>query len=201
MDKRTDDVKGRILGAAVELLREKRDADSVSIRGIAERAGVSVGMANYHFQTKDKLIELAVQEHVAGVIRGSRSEEELTVTPASGAQEMRQRLKAAASFVAEHPGISRVSILRDMKEGHTEDNTSEVAKGVYRQLADVYGDRRDAASLRLLAAIQVAAVQHLFLRAEVNRKSTGLDFFREEDRNRMMDLIIDTVLGNEGGTA
>lgn len=74
MNQTEDDVKRRILRAAVELLREKQDADKVSIRSIALRAGVSVGMANYHFQTKDNLIERAVQEYVSGVIREGGSE-------------------------------------------------------------------------------------------------------------------------------
>lgn len=196
MDQGKSEVKRKILRAAIELLREKQDADKVSIRGIAERAGVSVGMANYHFQTKDKLIELAVQEHVSEVIRGSTSE-----APAdTGGQVMRARLKAAAAFIAEHPGISRVSVLRDMKEPHPGDNTSEVAEGVYQQLAAVQGGTRDETTLRLLASIQVAAVQQLFLRAEVNRKTIGWDFFDEGDRNQMMDLIIDTVLGIDRGT-
>lgn len=197
-------VRGRILQAAVDLLREARDADRVSIRAIAERAQVSVGMANYHFQTKDNLIEAAVQSYIAGVIHGTDPDAPPAAGPAGAAgapdaaEGMRRRLRAAARFVAEHPGISRVSILRDLKNGHPGDNSSDIAEGVCRQLAGAVAGG-DETTLRLLAEIQVAAVQHLFLRAAVYRETVGFDFFDERQRDRMMDLVVDTVLGAARG--
>ncbi|MFO7782392.1 MAG: helix-turn-helix domain-containing protein [Spirochaetia bacterium] len=206
-----EDVRQRILHSAVELLREARDAESVSIRAIAERAGVSVGMANYHFGTKDNLIELAVQTYIGSVIRGQDPDApagaEAAGAEAAGAlpeepprQAMKRRLRAAARFVAAHPGISRVSILRDIRQGHPGDNSSDIAEGVYRQLQiarseAVGADASDESELRVRSLMQVAAVQHLFMRAAVIRETTGLDFYDEEQRDRMMDIIVDTVLG------
>ena len=201
-----EDVRQRILHSAVELLREARDADSVSIRAIAERADVSVGMANYHFGTKDNLIELAVQTYIGSVIRGqdpdapAGAEAAGTQSKEPPRQAMKRRLRAAARFVAAHPGISRVSILRDIRQGHPGDNSSDIAEGVYRQLQvarseAVGADASDESELRVRALMQVAAVQHMFMRAAVIRETTGLDFHDEEQRERMMDIIVDTVLG------
>lgn len=206
MTQGAEDVRQRILRSAVELLREARDAESVSIRAIAEHAGVSVGMANYHFGTKDNLIELAVQTYIGSVIRGrdpdapAGAESAGVQSEESPRQAMKRRLRAAARFVAAHPGISRVSILRDIRQGHPGDNSSDIAEGVYRQLRvarseAVGADALNETELRVRSLMQVAAVQHLFMRASVIRETTGLDFYDEEQRDRMMDIIVDTVLG------
>lgn len=46
-----------------------------------------------------------------------------------------------------------------------------------------------------MAQLQVAAVQQLFLRAEVNRETTGLDFYDDQERQILVDIIIDTISG------
>jgi hypothetical protein len=46
-----------------------------------------------------------------------------------------------------------------------------------------------------MAQMQVAAVQQLFLRSEENRRQTGLDFFDEDDREILLNIVIDTIAG------
>jgi len=214
MEKEEQAVKERILKAAVDLIREEQEFERISMRKIAEKAGVAVSMVNYHFQTKANLIDQAVQTFVGKVIRQSNGDPaaataEQTPVPGSadaGAVEdtaahaaedhvdaMRRHLKTAASFVARNPGISRVSIMRDMKSGTSDDNSSQVAGTVYRQLQAVFGESRSETELRVMAEIQTAAVQHLFLRAEQNRMKFGLDFFEDHQRDELMDIIIDTI--------
>ena len=49
--------KERILQAAIELLAE---FETITVRQIAERAEVGIGSINYHFQSKDNLLNEAV---------------------------------------------------------------------------------------------------------------------------------------------
>ncbi len=212
MDDQQQEVKQRILQAAIELIREVQAFEKVSMRKIAERAGVAVSMVNYHFQTKENLINRAVQTYIGRVIAGS---EDRTMGQAAGAadsgegsgadaaddsmpdpvERMRRHLKQAADFIAAHPGISRVSILRDMQGGSSDDNTSQVAAMVMRQQSEIYPQRAGSTELRVQALVQVAAVQHLFLRAELNKEQLGLDFFEKEQRDALMDMVITTVTG------
>ena len=211
MDAQQQEVKQRILQAAIELIREMQAFEKVSMRKIAERAGVAVSMVNYHYQTKENLINRAVQSYIGSVIAGS---EDRTAEPAAeqtaeqaaypranagGAldpvERMRLHLKQAADFIAAHPGISRVSILRDMQGGSSDDNTSQVAAMVMRQLSEIYPQRAGSTELKVQALVQVAVVQHLFLRAELNKEQLGLDFFDKEQRDDLMDMVINTVTG------
>ncbi|MFW6361605.1 MAG: TetR/AcrR family transcriptional regulator [Spirochaetota bacterium] len=212
MDDRQQEVKQRILQAAIELIREVQAFEKVSMRKIAERAGVAVSMVNYHFQTKENLINRAVQSYIGRVIAGSENSSEAgdaAAVPGEGSgaaaanagetrdpvERMRRHLKQAADFIAAHPGISRVSILRDMQGGSSDDNTSQVAAMVMRQLSEIYPQRAGSTELKVQALVQVAAVQHLFLRAELNKEQLGLDFFEKEQRDALMDMVIDTVTG------
>lgn len=202
MDKQQQEVKQRILQAAIELIREVQAFELVSMRKIAERAGVAVSMVNYHFQTKENLINRAVQSYIGKVIATSENrwtsggaDFPTADRPEVPVESMRRHLKQAADFIAEHPGISRVSILRDMQGGSGDDNTSQVAAMVMRQLNDIYPERSGSTELRVQALVQVAAVQHLFLRAVLNKEQLGLDFFDKEQRDALMDMVIDTVAG------
>ena len=52
-----DETKELILRETIQLIREKDgDLSKVTARLIAERAGVSLGLINYHFSNKDNLI-------------------------------------------------------------------------------------------------------------------------------------------------
>lgn len=205
MDDQQQEVKQRILQATIELIREVQDFEKVSMRKIAERAGVAVSMVNYHFQTKENLINRAVQSYIGRVIAGSENppaEEAAESGEGSGAdrvlhavERMRRHLKQAANFIAAHPGISRVSILRDMQGGRSDDNTSQVEAMVMRQQSEIYPQRAGSTELKVQALVQVATVQHLFLRAELNKEQLGLDFFDKEQRDALMDMVIDTVTG------
>ena len=204
MDDRQQEVKQRILQAAIELIREVQAFEKVSMRKIAERAGVAVSMVNYHFQTKENLINRAVQSYIGRVIAGSENPPASEGAAASAADQaeapdpverMRRHLKQAADFIAAHPGISRVSILRDMQGGSSDDNTSQVAAMVMRQQSEIFPQRAGSTELKVQALVQVAAVQHLFLRAELNKEQLGLDFFDKEQRDALMDMVFNTVTG------
>lgn len=68
--------KAKILGAALELFRE-RGYEAATMRAIADRAGVSLGNAYYYFGSKEHLIQAFYDrthvEHVAAV--GSKLDE------------------------------------------------------------------------------------------------------------------------------
>ncbi|HDQ15108.1 MAG TPA: TetR/AcrR family transcriptional regulator, partial [Sediminispirochaeta sp.] len=202
MEEKEQEVKDRILQATVELLRRERDVESVSMRKIAAEAGVAVSMLNYHYRSKEQLVNLAVRGFISSVITGSAPgqsnppDSSAEQSDADPVERMRRHLKSAASFLAAHPGISRVSILQDLKNGGQEDdNSSQTTSLVTRQLREIRPEVDDEIRLELMARIQVAAVQNLFLRAPLYKEQLGLDFFQAEDRDRLMDFVIDTILG------
>lgn len=64
----TDPRRARIADAVLDLVAE-RGLEEASIRHVAARAGVSVGMVQHHFRTKDELMQFALERVSAEVQR------------------------------------------------------------------------------------------------------------------------------------
>lgn len=55
------DNKETIIQAAIALIEEKgEDLDTVTVREISKRAGVGLGLVNYHFEIKINLLNCAL---------------------------------------------------------------------------------------------------------------------------------------------
>ena len=63
------DIKESIIKETTKLIEEKNgDLKSVTARAIAKRCGIALGLINYHFKSKDRLIELCVQRIVNRIL-------------------------------------------------------------------------------------------------------------------------------------
>lgn len=186
-----DAQKEKILKAAEELIQAGDGAaERLTVRAIAEKAGVGVGLINYHFQTKENLIELCVQRIIGRVVSGFR--------PVHEAASGRERVKAAAKevfrFLLENPAVSRISILGDLKSPGTQDNTMGTVEGFLRLL----GDASPRARAQVFAF--TATLQEAFLRRDITSACLGYDVRIPEERDALSGLLADTLLetGKEG---
>ncbi|RCW52117.1 TetR/AcrR family transcriptional regulator [Halanaerobium sp. ST460_2HS_T2] len=187
------DTKNKIIKVTIDLIREEKDVSKITIRRIAKEAEVAISMINYHFQTKANLINKAVESFISRVI--SSAGEQYQNSNLSPEEKMRIRLKQAAKFLAQNPGIARVSILNDLNNGSENDNSSQLLKSISAQLKEVYGSKKNELELKIIAEQQLAAIQHIFLRADIFEKLTGMDFFDDQERDNLMDRILDNILG------
>lgn len=186
-----DAIKEKIQTAAEQLiLSGSGEVEKITTRAIAQRAGVAPGLINYHFQTKENLIELCVQRIIGGVV--SRFQ------PAGSARTGKERVKAAAKevldFLLENPADTRISILGDWKRPAAADNTMGTAQGFLRLL----GGGSPEARARIFAF--TSAIQAAFLRREVSKECLGFDIRKKEERDAYLDLLSDGLLEGRGKT-
>ena len=107
MDKSTN-VKNHIIEITTELIEQYNgNIKDITARMIAKKADVGLGLINYHFGSKDKLITECVQRIIGKIV----TEFQMTRQYKSD----KERLTACATYVFhflfEHSAISRVSIL------------------------------------------------------------------------------------------
>jgi len=193
MTSKDSDTKNKIIEVTINLIKEKKDVNKITIRRIAKEAEVATSMINYHFQTKVNLINKAVESYISNIINNAA--EQFQDKDFSPEEKVRKRLKQAAKFLAKNPGIARVSILNDLNRGDESDNSSQLLYSISAQLREVYGSKKDELDLKILAEQQLATVQHIFLRADIFKKVTGLDFYDDQERDELMDKVLDNILG------
>lgn len=65
--------KEAIIRATIELIEENAGhLEEITVREICKRADVGLGLVNYHFKNKDKLIEQCVERMINGLSNGFR---------------------------------------------------------------------------------------------------------------------------------
>jgi len=189
---KTNSVKEKIVDSTIELLGECETVEKVTVRDIALRADVGVGLINYHFQTKENLINLCVQKIVGDVImRFDQLSQSLTMEPL---EKLRSLAKRNCSFLVKNMRISRVSILSDIENGNFTDNTSQTIKAYLPVVRAVCSEKKSDKEIYLVTSIMISAFQSAFMRGSVFMEGLELDFYEMHQRDIIVDMIIDNVI-------
>lgn len=185
------ETKMLIMDVTTGLIREYGDISRITIRDICSRADVGTGTVNYHFQTKENLINQCVQRIIGSIIGGfDNLAESLDLEPF---EKIRFLFKANIKFLVENIGISRVSIMSDLISGSENDNSIQTRDAYLRLLRKVYGHEKSDEELKNILYIAVATLQVTFLRMETIKRVDGLDLTAEEGRDRFMDVFMDRL--------
>lgn len=106
MSHAADPARDRILAAAIDLFSE-RSFDGATTRQIAERAGVTQPLLNYHYRSKDDLWRAAVDSLFAMLRQSSerRAESLEGVDDLTSAKTM---VREFVRFSARHPQLHRI---------------------------------------------------------------------------------------------
>ncbi len=196
-DQASKSTKEKIISVTIQLIREEKDVKKITMREIAKRADLAVSVINYHFQTKENLINKAVQAIISSVVRGAA--DKAKETSDDPIIKLENHLKQAVEFIVNNPGIARVSILNNLTKGSIDDNSYQVFNSIYAILKEIFGDSKEEITLKMMAHQQLATVQVMFLRSEVFKEQTGFDFFDAKQRERLMDILLNNLLCNERG--
>lgn len=193
MVKNKSGAREKIMDATTQLIKEHGDMSKITIRDIALQSEVGVGLINYHFQTKEKLIDLCILRMISQFIREIEGlYHRLEMDPID---KLKHVFKVKCAFVAENPGISKISMLLDLSSGDTGDNTDQAAGVHLRVLKEIFGDEKTDDELFIMLHILMSGIQVAFLRSKVFKAHTGIDFFDHKQRERFIHMLIDNVLG------
>lgn len=179
-------VKNRIIEATTELIEAHNGSmKDITARMIAAKADVGLGLINYHFGSKDKLITECVQRIIGKVV----AEFQMT-----GEYETdKERLTGCAAnvfhFLFEHSAISRVSILGDLQD-YTENCNSVLTQRGFSLFLKKEMSNEDKS---MLVFILTAAMQTAFLGSETIKQLLGYDFTKSEDREAYIGKLV-TIL-------
>jgi AcrR family transcriptional regulator len=188
MKKKESGARERILAAATALIGEQGGAEGLTMRDIAARAGVGVGLANYHYQTKEKLVGLCArraEEEFLGVFSGRAAGLEVEPLP-----KLRQLAKDYTGHLCENPGLSRALLLSGFASLMPGDEASLVADAFLPVIRDVCAGKATEREARMLCHMLISSLQAAFLRGGSFKETMGLDVNDEKQRDQLVDLTI-----------
>ena len=191
--KKSESIKEKLICAAIELITNSNGSiTEISTRAIAEKANTSAALINYHFQTKDNLVNICIQRIISGVVLNFKVD---TNIETDGIKRFKVTAKAVVDFMCENEAISRISILNDMDKPNMDDNTTNTMRGFSRGLSelDMPGGQK-----KILAFILTSVIQSVFLRKNMSEELLKFDFENKLERDLFIDFIIDIIL-NVGG--
>lgn len=186
--------KEKIIEVTTKLIIEsKGDLSLVTARKIAEKADASLGLINYHFENKDKLITECVQRIIYKEIRAFVPKD--TVYSDDVYEADRQRLtfwaKQVFEFFYGNKSISKVSILGDLQNNMPKSNLVDMQRGLLLALtADVDNQKKNMLVFSLTSIMEAA-----FLQESAVSERLGYELSKPNERERFIEDTIDGIIG------
>lgn len=181
------EARQRILQAAIQMINEADEPERLTIRQIAARAGVGIGLINYHFRSKEALLKQAI-DAAAGDM-ADQWERSIDTSIADPVERLKALLKTNARVALGNPKFLRIGVLYELLEGDF-----SVPQILLPLLREISGHQRDEQDLRMLAFTLITTMQVLFIRERPFRKYAGIHVYDEAQRDRAIDRLVDQML-------
>lgn len=185
-------LKEIIIRTTTELIQEDKSAvNEITSRKIATRAGVGLGLINYHFGSKDQLLRICVQRIINDVVTCFHPNERVYNTEPELADQERLAdwAKCVFDFLFEHLAISKLSILDDMQNYQANCNSVNTQRGFRLAIQNEVDEERK----RLLVFMLTSAIQVAFLQGESAKEIIGYNLNEKAERDQYIELITDIL--------
>lgn len=186
--------KEEIIKATTELIAEHPDCpEEITMRAISERANIGLGLINYHFKSKEKLIETCVENIINRIVAqfGELSSQTKEYLPF---EKLDYLGNMTLTYLFEHRAISKISELSDMRSPSINDNTQRTLESYIPLVAACRPDWSNE-KLRQKTFELIACMQLSFLRYNVLLETDGFDLSdpcqRQKYHTRMLKSILE----------
>lgn len=187
------DSREAIMQATVNLIEENGERlEEITVREICKRAGVGLGLVNYHFGNKDQLIEQCVERIINGIVERFQEIQEKTEGLAP-LERLEYLGNMTLDFLFEHSAVSRISILTDMRTPKGNDNTHRTY-AAYLPLVAACRPDWDESTVRRKTLYLVTVMQQLFLRQETISQMLDVDLGNQETRRTVHTRVLHDIL-------
>lgn len=180
------EAKDKILQATLEMLNEGIDPETITTRDIAKNAGVNLALVNYHFQTKENLIQQAIGIKMQGI---ANEIFDFQTAPGDPVEKLRRMLKRNSELGVRYRFLMKTAIAFEIKSG-----SYATVQTIMPILKDIFLGQKTERELQLIAIQLLVPLQTMFIHHEVYQKTWGLDLVRIENIHQVIDTLIDNLV-------
>lgn len=187
------DNREKIIKAATALIEKNGgNPDKVTIREICKDAEVGIGLINYHFGSKEHLIEVCVESIINGIVENFGEMQE-SCKELSPFDRLEYFGNITLEYLFDNSALSRISMLTDMQFPKVLDNTHRTFAAYLPLVSACRPDWSDDTVKRKTFTL-ITTMQQTFLRQEVISQMLGIDLSDKESRRKfhrqmLMDIM------------
>ncbi|MDE5756426.1 MAG: TetR/AcrR family transcriptional regulator [Clostridia bacterium] len=185
--------KDAIIDEAIAILEEKGDdPQKLTIRELAGRLGIGVGLVNYHFGSKEVLVNRCVKKMIMAIV-----EEFHKVRTSLAYMKPKEKLNYLCLMTFDYlytkPNVSKVALIYDLGNTSNDDTTSELIDAyipIVKDCKPSYDDQK----AYLIASRVIYIIEQSFLRTDVIRLRSGVDLNNSEERKEYLENLLKDMI-------
>lgn len=182
------DMREQILHAVRELIQSGTDINKITVRTIAGKAGVGVGLINYHFGSKDNLMEEVLAQIMAETAKQYLAQV-LADETVTNRDKLKELIKSLYLLSVKYENIIKFLIIRCLQRG---DMGAEMS--ILPILKQIFGEDRNEIEIRIMAMQIIKPIQAAGLCPGSFRVYSGFDLYDEKQREKFVDLLTDNLI-------
>lgn len=185
--------KDAIIDEAIAILEEKGDdPQKLTIRELAGRLNIGVGLINYHFGSKEVLVNKCVKKMILGIV-----EEFHKVRQSLAFMKPKEKLNYLCLMTFDYlytkPNVSKVALVYDLGNTSQDDTTSELIDAyipIVRDCKPSYDEEK----AYLIASRVIYIIEQSFLRTDVIKQRSGVDLTDSEQRKEYLENLLKDMI-------
>lgn len=180
------DARQSIINATKSILQEIDDVEKITIRQIAERAGVGTGLINYHFKSKDNLLSTVIGAMMSDTIMGfTRGDVHKDLDAIA---KLKAMIKELYVLAGENETFIRFLLTREIMDGNMQTPLTLIPL-----LKEIFGNNKDDMQLRIIALQILCPIQVTAINPAEFHLYSGIDLNKNEQRSGFIDALIDNL--------
>lgn len=191
--------RDQIIAVTLETI-QKEGLASLTIRQIAERAGVNVAAVNYHFGSKDALVNEVLAELTAGLREAFGH---LADDSRPARERLRQFLDVFAAVLLRYPDVYRQAIGTGLLGGAAQPQYLSFLRAegllLLRRLVREATGETDERRLTLRLMQAIGGLVYPLLVGALLEPATGMRFAEDDTRREHVEICLQNLLGPGAG--
>jgi AcrR family transcriptional regulator len=183
------EAREKIVKAVQDMLQEGCEAQDITVRQIAARAGVGIGTVSYHFHSKEKLLFEAVGALMAGLAGWMAPQSSAGEGGGTALERLRGFLLGTAEITLRYSSICSIQLSYELIHGDM-----SICYFITPLLKEHFGNAKSDLEVKIIALEMITAMQAIFIKMEAFQRYTGLDIRNSAQREEALDIVIDSII-------